>query len=165
MSTIPDTTKIAGSKNITLYIPAELATKMGSLKDVNWSQIAREAIQRYVEEHLNSTIPADILNKLRKEMDDDFTNGKKLALEELAPKVAYRTLEGFFAKSNSIAYSECKDFANEMGIDIEEAPYNLEGAAIKIIKDYFNEIPKDASSRFCKGVFMVLNEVWNKIPS
>ena len=150
-------------KNLTLYISADLAEKMDTLKEVNWSQVARDAIQRYVDERLNSEISVDILNRLRREIGDELANGKKLALEELVPKVTYRNLENFFTRAESIAIANSNAFAEEEGIDPSEAPYSLESAAVPLLKDYFTEIPKEASNKFCKGVFLVLEELWNKI--
>jgi hypothetical protein len=151
------------AKNLTLYISADLAEKMNALEEVNWSQVARESIQRYVDERLNPAIPAEILSRLRKEMGDEYTNGKKLATESMVPFITYRKLEAFFTKTYSVASKNLEAEAREMGISPDELSLDVENAGASIIKDYFSEIPKDASSRFCKGVFLVFNELWENI--
>jgi hypothetical protein len=156
-------TKSSTAKNLTLYISAELAEKMEKLPEINWSQVAREAIQRYIDERLNSALPLEIVARLRKEMGDEFTSGKLLVTEKLVPIVSYRTLEAFFTKARDMEIKACEQDAKELGVDYADVNFDLENSAVKIIKDYFPQIPRDASIRYCKGVFKVLNEVWEAI--
>ncbi len=37
-------------KSISIYIPDELADRMGKLPEVNWSEIARQCIENYIEQ-------------------------------------------------------------------------------------------------------------------
>jgi hypothetical protein len=103
------------------------------------------------------------LERIRKEMGEEFANGQRFATQEMGPKVTYKKLESFFYKVVSDASINASQEAAIQGIDPEFLSIDYEGAAIPIIKDYFLEIPRDATNKFCKGVFSVLNDLWQKL--
>ena len=70
------------AKNITLSVTADTAEKMGKFTEVNWSKIARDAIEKYVNDRLDDTVPQDVLIRLRKEKGDEYANGKKRSNRE-----------------------------------------------------------------------------------
>jgi hypothetical protein len=151
------------AKNLTLYIPGDVARKMDQLSEVNWSKIARDAIERYVEDRLNTSIPPETLSKLRKEMGEEVANGKKLAAEQILPRLTYKKLASFFKTVRSRAENARNYQAVMSGVEEEMLPLDIEGQALEIIKDHFVEIPKDATDEFCRGVFSLLNETWETL--
>lgn len=53
------------SKNMSIYIPAELAVKMNEFPEVNWSEIVRVSIEDYVlNRHQSDTLFIEISQKL-----------------------------------------------------------------------------------------------------
>jgi len=151
------------ARNLTLYIPGNVAQKMDRLQEVNWSKIAREAIERYIDERLDTSIPPEILSTLRNQKGDEFTNGKKLATETIAPNLSYKKMAIFFKAASERAENARKYLAAMSGLEEEQLPFDIETSAIEIIRKEFNEIPKGATDEFCRGVFSVLDELWHKI--
>ena len=148
------------ARNLTLYIPGEVAEKMDKLQEVNWSRIARDAIERYIDERLSMSVPPEVISKLRKEMGEEFVNGKQFAVEHILPKLAYKQLAQFFEAARIRAEKERSAFAVEVSVEEELLNLDVKGAALRIMKDYFKEIPKDATDQFQKGAFYFINEAW-----
>ena len=151
------------ARNLTLYIPAEVAKKMDKLQEVNWSKIARNAIETYIKDRLDASIPSEALIRLREEKGKEFANGKKLAVEQIIPTIKYKKLALFFQRVRENAINGRDSEASISGIPEEMLSLDLEGAALNIIKKYFGEIPKDATEQFVKGVLSVLEETWKKL--
>jgi predicted DNA-binding protein len=151
------------AKNLTLYIPGDVAQKMDTLREVNWSKVAREAIERYIEERLSTSIPAETLSKLRKEKGEEVVNGKKLAAEQILPNLTYKRLASFFKTVRIRAENARSNYAASIGVEEDMIRLDIEGTTLEIIKDHFTEIPKDATDEFCKGAFSLLNETWEAL--
>ena len=56
-------------RNITVYISDELDHKMKQFGEVNWSEIARQGIERYIEGRVTEVV---IKNKVRKDVFNEF---------------------------------------------------------------------------------------------
>ncbi len=151
------------AKNLTLYIPGEIAEKMEPLTEVNWSKIARDAIEKYIEERLDTSIPQELLNRLRTEMGEEFVNGKTLATEKIVPSVSYKKLAGFFNHVRSNVQYEVSQIEEHVNIPPWEISVDETKIAIDIINKHFSEIPKDATPKYREGVFSVLKDVWDKL--
>jgi uncharacterized protein YjhX (UPF0386 family) len=151
------------AKNITVYMSAETVQKMEKeqFKDTNWSKVARDAIECYIRDKTQATIPQEIFERLKAEMDTEYSNGKQYAIEILAKKLSYRVLSNFFEEAERRAYAEENRIANEEGIDPGQMVHEYDSNAKEMLKDYFSDIPKDASSKYCDGVYSVLKETWD----
>ena len=151
------------AKNITLSVSADTAEKMGKLSEVNWSKIARDAIDKYVNDRLDNSVPADVLIRLRIEKGEEYANGKKLAIEKISSNVNYKRLASFLEKAVEKAENMRRCESRTYGVPEEDISLDMEGAALNFIRDSFSEIPKGSSNEFCKGVFSVLNDIWVKL--
>jgi hypothetical protein len=81
-------------KNITLSIPDELASEMDKYKEVNWSAVARSAIEIYIK-HRQKPELAPVLDRFSKEKDELYAAGWNKA-HQLVAKLSYRELEVIF---------------------------------------------------------------------
>lgn len=153
------------SKNLTLYIPADLAKKMEKLPEVNWSKIAQHAIESYVEDRLQSSIPSETLIKLRKEKGQEFANGKKYAVERILPTIMYKKLADFFHRAQAEAESERRNYAaaHEMPIEVLGLYQFYKEVSLRIIRWFFGKLPEDTSEEFAKGVLSIIRETWKKL--
>jgi hypothetical protein len=77
-------------KNITLSLSQDLANQMATFPEVNWSQVARTCIQRYLTQRRNSDL-TPLLNQLRKEKGQDYVKGRRRA-EAIAHTIGYTQL-------------------------------------------------------------------------
>ena len=77
-------------KNITLYLSQDLADQMAALPEVNWSQVARTCIQRYITSRRNPDL-IPLLSQLRNEKGDDYVSGRRRA-EDIAQPLGYTQL-------------------------------------------------------------------------
>jgi len=81
-------------KNITLAIPDELTVEMEKLKEVNWSAVAREAIESYIKRRTNPTL-TPILERLATEREQIYQEGYNKATEFVNP-LQYADMEEVF---------------------------------------------------------------------
>jgi hypothetical protein len=151
------------SKNLTLYIPAETAQKMDKLQEVNWSKIARDAIERYIEDRLDTTMPPEVLSKLRSEMGEEFANGRRLVVEKLGPNLTYKRLISFFDALDARVENTRAEISDLHGVPESDITIDVEAEALVIIKKHFTEIPAEASSKFCEGVYLMLSKMRKKL--
>ena len=145
---------------------ADIATKMEVFGEVNWSKIARDAIEIYINDRLETTIPSELLSRLRKEKGVEYANGKKYALDSIVPNLTYTKLALFFekvkrnaegARSEEAAMRGYPDFAASL------EPYMKEEALALLSKRYFGNLPKDATEEFARGVLSLIEDAWNKL--
>jgi predicted DNA-binding protein len=152
------------AKNLTIYLSAETAKKMDQIKEeTNWSKIARDAIEKYINDKTQTALPTQVLERLRREMDQEYSDGRKFAVETLAPQLTYKNLDNFFTASNLRAEADAEELANDMGYPVSEVRPNYDGAAKKLLKEHFPNVPKDISDKFTDGVFEVLKGFWNEL--
>lgn len=78
-------------KNITISISDELATKMDSMPEINWSEVCRQAISNYIEEREPKQI-GDFIKSLESHL------GGKLPLTEDKEKAREEEIERFTKK-------------------------------------------------------------------
>jgi hypothetical protein len=80
------------AKNLTLALPDELYAEMEKLKEVNWSQVARNSIQQYLERRKKPELQ-EILLKLDAEKGEEYVKGvefaKALARSKGYPGMSY----------------------------------------------------------------------------
>lgn len=138
------------AKNITISVPDELAKQMEKFRDVNWSEVCRSAIGRYVETRSHPNIEA-IISKLRKEFDEDFALGYKSALE-FANKTSYRVLDDVY-----------KDIDEDLTIENWRNYWENINLDWSLGEDAFELVEESTSTAFIKGFFKGLIEIHNKI--
>jgi hypothetical protein len=90
-------------KNITLAVPDELAMLMEDFKEVNWSAVARDAIEAYVRRRSQPNV-APLLERLAKEREGIYAEGWVKA-EEVVKDMSYRDLYRMFRDISSSAES------------------------------------------------------------
>ncbi len=78
-------------KNVTIYLPDEVATRMEKYPEVNWSEICRKAVIDYVDTRSHMDI-GPILEKLRAERNEDYKQGQIL-FYQIAPKISLKEYE------------------------------------------------------------------------
>ena len=146
-------------------MPAETAEKMqmDQFKETNWSKIARSAIENYINDRTQVSIPAELLLKLQAEMNTEFSNGRTMAIEVIGKELTYRKLANFFEEAQRLADISAQKLADEEHISFEEISYNCDYEAVQILKKFFEKVPKDASSRYCEGVYSFLKELWKRL--
>ena len=83
------TMKIVG-KNVTVYIQGDTATKMEELKEVNWSQVCKSAIESYIEARKSVNPAARLkLDKMKQtEQREGYMFGAELA-KDILDKLTY----------------------------------------------------------------------------
>jgi hypothetical protein len=80
-------------KNITVYLPQETAAKMDELKEVNWSQICKSAIESYIKarKSVNPAVGVKMAQMKQAEEADGYKFGCELA-SEVVSKLSYPEL-------------------------------------------------------------------------
>ena len=79
-------------KNVTIYLPDEVAQKMDQLPEVNWSEICRKAIIDYIETRTKTDLTS-VISRLKNERKTDYTRGQILIYEQVAPQISLEELE------------------------------------------------------------------------
>jgi hypothetical protein len=153
------------AKNVTVYMPAETVEKMqmGQFKETNWSKIAREAIENYINDRTQVSIPADLLLKLQVEMNTEYSNGRKFAVEVIGKALTYSKLANFFEEAQRLADVAAAKFADHEGMDINDLTYTCDSEAKSILRKYFDIVPREVSSRYIDGVYSFLKEIWERL--
>jgi len=110
------------AKNITLSIPDDLATEMETLTEINWSAVAKKAIQTYIEIRKNPDIEP-LLKKLRQEQNEEYIQGRQRA-DKLVALYGYKwldlLLQPYFQAVQDVEYLEDVDCSPETPDPIEE---------------------------------------------
>lgn len=65
-------------KNVTISLPDELADAMAKLQEVNWSAVARDAIENYVKMREKPDL-AEVVRQLVKQRGSDYARGVQTA--------------------------------------------------------------------------------------
>ncbi|MDE1845404.1 MAG: hypothetical protein KGI10_08775 [Thaumarchaeota archaeon] len=116
------------TKNITLSIPDEIFLKMGKLQEVNWSAVAREAIEAYIERR-DSPDLEPIIERLTKEKSKEYTAGIKKATE-IATTASYANFDMIFVRYQEEvekALAEEKDRRPKPGMMVSQDVYTMYG--------------------------------------
>jgi len=113
-------------KNVTVYLPDEIAEKMEKFPEVNWSEICRKAITDYVETRSQVDL-GPIIERLKKERNENYRKGQLFMYSKVIPKLSWEYVE-YFRK-----YVDVKLLQEERGPFGEEplGPTAAEQAAIK----------------------------------
>jgi hypothetical protein len=150
------------AKNITIYMPGEVVEKMETLKDVNWSKIAREAIEDYVNTRFETLIAPEIVERFKKEMHVHYAEGRQYAAQLIIPELSFKQLSKFFDTATERAIETRDNRAMVESAPVEAYNLDVDAAAREIITSHF-KLPKDESSKFYDGAYSVIRELWDTI--
>lgn len=84
-------------KNVTIYLPDDVAERMEKFPEVNWSEICRRAIVDYIETRSQVDL-GPIVERLKKESDELYRKGQVFMYSEVIPKLSWEDIE-FMRKS------------------------------------------------------------------
>jgi len=142
-------------KNLTLSIPDELAEKISSFQEVNWSAVARRCIERYVEARLTPEL-SGLMEKLREEKGQEYILGRKLAIDitdELGYKGLSEILREFWKEREE--YEEFEEMGGPPpGVHYETPNDSIEKVLAKRRPDV-----KGSSDAFLRGIRETLIEI------
>jgi len=79
-------------KNVTIYLPDDVAEKMEKFPEVNWSEICRKAITDYIETRSQVDL-GPIIERLKKERNLDYQKGQIFMYNEVIPKLSWGDVE------------------------------------------------------------------------
>jgi len=84
------------AKNITVQIGDDLAVKMEKLRDVNWSEVVRDCVDKYCNLRLGADIEA-LAQKMKLQKEESYSDGYKAALAWFKREyVGYAQVNEFF---------------------------------------------------------------------
>ena len=133
---------------------------MERFPEVNWSDIARRSITQYIEDRNRSTIPEDILSKLRREKGQENVRGREFALKNLLPKSDYKELETTMTNISEKTRQFAELESQEQEVEIQFVDWGA--ARLKAGKQILRDrIPSGSSLEFLKGVLASLDEAYN----
>lgn len=79
-------------KNVTIYLPDDVAERMEKFPEVNWSEICRRAIVDYIETRSQVDL-GPIIERLKKESDELYRKGQMFMYSEVIPKLSWEDVE------------------------------------------------------------------------
>jgi predicted nucleic acid-binding protein len=152
-------------KNVTIYIPDQIAEKMEKFPEVNWSEICRKAVIDYIDTRSQIDI-APILEKLKAKGNEDYKQGQ-IFFYKIAPQMTLSHFESWYPDINKhIIESKISPPSHS-----DREPY-WEAAEIQAfngmryhIKSFCKmknvEAPKYMSDAFCKGAIDAFMKIYN----
>jgi len=99
-------------RNVTVQVGDDISSKMEKLKDVNWSEVVRDCLEKYCNLRLNADIEA-LGQKMKAQKEEAYSEGYKAALEWFKQK------EITYEDVNAIS-QELDDFASAWDSKVEE---------------------------------------------
>ncbi|MGC8896170.1 MAG: hypothetical protein ACP5LB_05325 [Candidatus Bathyarchaeia archaeon] len=156
-------------KNVTIYLPDDVAEKMEKFPEVNWSEVCRQAIVDYIETRSQVDL-GPIIERLKKESDELYRKGQIFMYSEVIPKLSWEDIE-FMRKS-----VDAQLLFQEAPIT-GEGPLGQEGAEQLAISNMefrlsrwakqnnvkLPKLPALSADSFYKGAIDVLMEVYNRV--
>ena len=94
-------------KNVTISLPDGLADAMAKLQEVNWSAVARDAIENYVKMREKPDL-AEVVQQLVKQRGSDFARGVQTA-QTLAKKKGNAWLDAIVREYDDIWWKEATE--------------------------------------------------------
>lgn len=144
-------------KNVTIYIPEEIAEKMEKYPEVNWSEVCRRAVTDYMATRSLDDL-GQIAEKLKAEGKEEHNKGQLFFLE-VAKQMTLSEYESWYPEINKEII--VKNITPEGDLFSVIEPYRdaAEFQAIREMRDKLTcfckskeiEAPKYMSDAFCKG--------------
>lgn len=91
-------------KNVTISVPDELGDAMAKLPEVNWSAVARDAIENYVKMREKPDL-AEVVQELIRQRGSDFARGVN-AVQTLAKRKGNAWLDTIVREYNKMRWDE-----------------------------------------------------------
>ncbi len=159
------------AKNITLSMPADISEQMEKFMEVNWSAVARQAIEIYLKVRSQPEV-APIINRLVKEKGEEYANGAQKALK-LAKSLPYKELDLLF-KDYQKQVDDATDTEVQEQLDLGAEPSELAGMSISDKEQYqiFEKVLRqrghlnmneECSTEFIHGLHDTLREILQKL--
>ena len=156
-------------KNLTIYLPDDVAKKTEKFPEVNWSEICRKAVADYVETRSEIEL-APILERLKKDRSEDFKQGQLIMYSQIIPKMAWKDFEFLHPRLNITIIKEqpaIEPFSNGEPLSDESA----ERLAIHKMKSWLSgfgkesgaSVPEFFSDAYAEGAIEAFRDVYNKI--
>jgi hypothetical protein len=152
-------------KNITIYLPEDVAEKMETFSEVNWSEICRRAVLDYIQTRSQIDL-APIIERLKKERNTDYKQGQITIYKEIIPKLSWKTLEQLRPRiDKKLMTQQPKTFMEE-----PLSPLAAERTATNYIRNWIQQYAKQnkiqisetITDTFCEGAIDALIEVYNR---
>jgi hypothetical protein len=154
-------------KNLTIYLPDDVAEKMEKFPEVNWSEICRKAVTEYVKTRSQIDL-APILERLKKERSEDFRQGQLVMYTQIIPKMKWKDIESLYPTLD-------KDLVKERSATWPgEEPLSDKGAEFAAIQtmrkwlQYYRKerganVPKNFSDAYAEGAIEAFMDVYRKV--
>jgi len=84
------------TKNMTLSIPDELFSQMSNLSEVNWSAVAKKAIEEYIADRNEPEI-ATLIEKMKEKKNQAYKEGFERAAQIIEDQ-SYEIIDSIFEK-------------------------------------------------------------------
>jgi len=145
------------SKNVTIYIPEEIAEKMDNYPEVNWSEVCRRAVTDYMTTRSLDDL-GQIAEKLKAEGKEEHNKGQLFFLE-VAKQMTLSDYESWYPEINKEIivgkitpqgdmFSVIEPYRDAAQLEaIKGMRYQLE----EFCKSKGIETPTYMSDAFCKG--------------
>jgi len=154
-------------KNVTIYLPDEVAQKMDKLPEVNWSEICRKAITDYIEARTQTDLTS-VITRLKNESKTDYTKGRLIIYEEVAHKISLTDLERYGEQVDIIsivAHSYDPESQTKMGPQEAEAIAisNMERVLRYFKHDFQAKVPDIISQSYVEGALSALRDLYERV--
>jgi len=156
-------------KNLTIYLPNDVAKKMENFPEVNWSEICRKAVADYVETRSEVDL-APILEKLKNERSEDFKQGQLIMYTQIMPKMALKDFEFLYPRlSITLKKEQPPDpfLGEKQHISDETAEHDAVHTMRFWLKRFGSEhevnLPEDFSDAYAEGAIEAFWDLYNKI--
>jgi len=151
-------------KNVTVYLPDDVAEKMEKFPEVNWSEICRRAVLDYIQTRTQVDL-GPIIERLKKERNVDHKEGQILTYKEIVPKLSWEDFGLWRVRIDKRLMEQQGLFSDEpLGPLAAEraAIHNMRGRIKSFAKENKIEIPEDLSDAFCEGAIDAFMDVYNR---
>ncbi len=156
-------------KNLTIYLPSDVAKKMGNFPEVNWSEICRKAVADYVETRSEVDL-APILERLKGERSEDFKQGQLIMYTQIITKMAWKDFEFLYPRL-SITLKKEQPPPIFPGEEQHISDETAERAAVNAMRFWLKmfgsehevDIPENFSDAYSEGAIEAFWDLYNKI--
>jgi len=146
------------TKNVTVSVPDDLAKQMESLKEVNWSQVARTAFNQYIIQRKSPDI-AGLLKELNTQKGEEFVRGRAFA-ESVVKGLGYEKFDLFMKE---FEVRRVREFERNMMGPLGPTDILLSNEEIVLELLIKQGRLSDASTAFLKGLTERMKEIYKAL--
>lgn len=159
-------------KNVTVYLPDEVAQKMETLPEVNWSEICRKAITDYIEARTETDLTS-VISRLKNERKTDYTKGELAIYEDVAPKLSIQDLEYYASRVDENTIIGRSYEPDAIGGTRKLYPEEAKAIAIDNMRHALGvfkrklgaKIPDNFSDSYVEGAITSIKEIYKQVKS